>query len=399
MDWSLRGKTAIVGYGETEVNRERKETLSIEQYYARAAKLALESAGLSKQDFDGQGIGLLEPETVQPIWSMQILQDLGLHPRLVIRSDHGGVGSGELLDQAAAVINAGLVDRVLCIGADAPLTYSGQGVTITQRLVMDFMKPFGMMGPNSLFGLVAQRYIHQYGVSSEQVGKLAVTQRHHATLNPIAYFAQDITMEDYLNSRMISDPIRLFDCCIPVNGGLAFIVTSTEKAKNITDKPVYLLGSGACYNYRHGDGTTPDITYMGTFRASKEAFAKAGITTEAEVSFIQLYDDYTYAVMIQLEDLGYCEKGDAGRFIEQTDISYKGELPINTGGGQLSSGQAGMAGSFLPLVEAIRQLRHEGGQRQVKDAEIGVVSLIGAIGQYCGSLVNTHVCVLGTEVS
>jgi len=336
MAWPLRGKVAIVGYGETEVNREKKETFSIEQYYARAAKIALDSAGLKKKDFDGQGIGLLEPETVQPIWSMQIIQDLGLHPRLVIRSDHGGIGSGVLLEQAAAAINAGLVDKVLCIGADAPLTYSAHGVTITQRLVMDFMKPFGMMGPNSIFALVAQRYIHQYGITPEQVGKLAIAQRYHATLNPVAYFHQSITMDDYLNSRMISDPLRLLDCCLPANGGLSFIVSSSEKAEDITNKPVYLLGSESCFNYNHENNTRPDITYMGIAKASKDAFTKANINKETEVSFVQLYDDYTYAVLIQLEDLGFCDKGDAGRFISEVDITFKGNLPINTGGGQLS---------------------------------------------------------------
>ena len=399
MGWPLRGKFAIVGYGETKVNREKKVTFSMEQYYAQAAKLALDNAGLTKKDFDGQGIGLLEPETIEPIWSMQIIQDLGLHPKILLRSDHGGIGSGVLLEQAAAAINAGLVDRVLCIGADPIMTYSATGATITQKLVTNFMRPFGMMGPNSIFGCVAQRYIHQYGVTPEQVGKLAITQRYHATLNPLAYFHQPITMEDYLNSRMISDPIRLYDCCIGVNGGLSFIVTSSERGKDITDKPVYLLGSGTCYNYRQGSNTTPDITYMGTVEASKDAFARADIKRGGNVSFVQTYDDYTYASMIQIEDLGFCDKGDAGRFIEDTDISCKGKFPINTGGGQLSSGQAGMSGSFLPLVEAVRQLRGEGGERQVKDAKIGVVSLIGAIGQYCGNLVNTHVCILGTEVA
>jgi len=216
MAWSFRGKTAIAGYGETKVNRDKKGMLSIEQYFARAAHLALESAGLSKKDFDDQGIGLMEPQLVYQMWSAQMVQDLGFHPRVVIRSDHGGAGAGHLLEQAAAAIHAGLVDKVLCIGADAPLTYVPQ--TMTQRLVHDFIKPFGIMGANSLFALIAQRYIQQYGVTPEQVARIPVIQRYHATLNPIAYFNQPITTEEYLNSRMISDPIRLLDCCLPVNG-------------------------------------------------------------------------------------------------------------------------------------------------------------------------------------
>jgi acetyl-CoA acetyltransferase len=396
MVWSLRGKIAVIGHGETKVDRDKQGNLSIEQYLVKAANLAMESAGLTKKDFNDEGIGLMEPQQVYPMWSAQIIQDLGLHPRIVMRSDHGGAGPGYLLEQAAAVINAGLVDKVLCIGADAPLTYVPQ--TMTQRLVLDFIRPFGMMGANSLFALIAQRYIHQYGVTPEQVARIPVTQRYHATLNPLAYFDQPITIQDYLNSRLISDPIRLLDCCLPVNGGLAFIVTGGEKARDLTDKPVYLLGSGACYNYQHGDRLAPDVTYMGTVKAGKEAFQKAGITQVSDVSFLQLYDDYSYAVMIQLEDLGFCKKGEAGRMLEQTDISFAGDLPVNTGGGQLSSGQAGMAGGFHFIVEAIRQLREEGGKRQVKGAKIGLVSLIGAITQYAGNLINSHVCILGKEV-
>jgi acetyl-CoA acetyltransferase len=396
MAWPLRGKVAVVGYGETKVNRDKEAIPSLEQYMVKAVNLALESAGLKKKDLDGQGIGLMEPQLVHPMWSAQVIQDLGLHPRVVMRSDHGGAGPGYLLEHAAAAIHAGLVDTVLCVGADAPLTYTPQ--TMTQRLVLDFIRPFGMMGPNSLFALIAQRYIHQYGATPEQVAKIPVTQRYHATLNPLAYFDRPITTEDYLKSRMISDPIRLLDCCLPVNGGLAFVVTSAEKAKDMTDKPVYLLGSGACYNYRHEDSLAPDITYMGTVRAGKEAFERAGVVQKSDVSFLQLYDDYSYAVMIQLEDLGYCEKGEAGRLLDQRDISFKGNLPINTGGGQLSSGQAGMAGGFHFIVEAIRQLRQEAGKRQVREARIGLVSLIGAITQYAGNLINSHVCILGKEV-
>jgi acetyl-CoA acetyltransferase len=395
--WALKGKYAIVGYGETKVDRDRHGKLSIEQYLVKAARLALQSCGLTKKDFDGQGIGLMEPQVVHPMWSAHIIQDLGLHPRVVLRSDHGGAGPGYLLEQAAASIHAGLVDKVLCVGADAPLTYAPQ--TMAQRLVLDFMRPFGMMGPNSLFGLVAQRYIHLYGVKAEQVAKIPVTQRYHATLNPIAYFDRAITTEDYVNSRVITDPIRLLDCCLPVNGGLAFVVTSAERAMDMTDRPVFLLGSGACFNYRHGDNLAPDVTYMGTVKAGKEAFERAGISQVSDASFVQLYDDYSYAVMIQLEDLGFCKKGEAGNFLEETDISFAGKLPINTGGGQLSSGQAGMAGGFHFMVEAVRQLRQEGDQRQIEGANIGVVSLIGAITQYAGNLINSHVSILGREVA
>ncbi len=398
----IRGKVAIASYGETPVNRERTRNITIEQYLAQAAKQALDSAGMSKSDLRDQGVGLLEPESVPPIWSMQIIQDLGLEPRVVIRSDHGGIGAAALLEEAGAVISAGVVDMVLCLGADAPLSYLLHGATSGGGgALRDYTKPFGMMGPNSQIAFVAQRYIHDYNVKPEQVGKVSVVQRNNAALNPIAYLRdRPLTMEDYLDSGrnpMVSDPIRLLDCCIPVNGGLAFLVTTVEKAKEITDIPVYPLGLGIAYNYLHGSRMRPDITYMGVVKASREALAEAGVKHK-DFSFFQCYDDYTYAVLTQLEDSGFCEKGRAGRFLEATDVSLGGELPINTGGGQLSSGQCGMSGAFLPMVEAIRQLRGEGGKRQVKDAKLGFVSLIGAIGQYCASLTNTAACALGVEV-
>lgn len=395
MAW-LDGKIAIAGYSETKVDRKKEGAPAVEEYYAKAAKMAIENAGLTKKDFDGQGIALIEPQLVYPMWSTQMVQDLGFQPSLILRSDHGGDGAGHLLEQAAASIHAGLVDRVLCIAADAPLTYVPQ--TMEQSMVQQFIKPFGMMGPNSLFGLLAKRYIHQYGMVTKQVAKVAITQRYHATLNSLAYFNDPITTEDYLNSRMISDPIRLLDCCIPVNGGLAFIVVSKQEAEKLTDKPVYVLGTGGCYNYRHQKGEGYDVTYLGTVKAAEKAFKMSGIKRK-DVSFLQLYDDYSYAVLMQLEDLGFCRKGEAGAFIENNDISFNGQLPINTGGGQLSSGQAGMAGGFHFIVEAVRQLRQEGGERQVENARIGVVSLIGAITQFAGNLINSHVCILGKETS
>ena len=399
----MKGRVAIVGYGETPYTRPRAERgqprLTAEEYASWAMELALSSAGLSKSDFDGQGLGVTG--TIYPhaeIWSAEVAQNLGITPKMIIRADQGGAAAASLLIQGALAINAGLVDMFLCIAADAPLsmpTASASGAR-TWRYENDYMLPFGMMGPNSIFAFIMKRHMHQYGTKREHTGKIAITQRYHASMNPVAYLKAPMTMDEYLSSRVIADPIHLLDCCIPVNGGLAFILASKEKAKQITDKPVYLLGFGECHNYTHGSKNRPDITYLGIVKAAPEAYKMAGIEPK-DASFVEIYDDYTIAVLMQLEDLGFCKKGEGGKFVEQTDISIHGQLPVNTHGGQLSAGQAGIGGGCSHIVEAARQLREEAGQRQVKDAKIGVVTAIGGLA-YGVNLVHNAVMVFGKEV-
>lgn len=370
--------------------------MNAEDYIGWAAELVLKHSGLSKSDFDGQGLGVAGMAWPHAeIWSAEVAQNLGLSPKLILRADRGGMNGASLLGQAALAVNAGFVDLVLCVGGDSPMSITPGTSIPTWRYEEDFMKPFGMMGPNSIFAFVLRRHMHQYGTKPEQLGKIAVTQRQHALLNPNAYLKTPLTLQDYLNSRFIADPIRLLDACILVNGGLAYVVASARKAKEITDRPVYLLGFSELDNYLHGSRNRPDVTFTGTTITAKQAFEAAAISHRG-VSFFQPYDDYTIAVLMQLEDAGFCRKGEGGRFVEQTDLSVKGEVPINTGGGQLSAGQPGMAGGFLHIVESVRQLRQEAGERQVKDARIGVVTATGAL-SYGVNFVNACTLVLGVE--
>ena len=396
---SLKDKFAIIGYGETPLSRARVDKgevkCSVQEYCAWAAELALNDVGLEKKDFDGQGIALTGTSYPHAeIYSAEVIQDLGFSPSLSIRSDGGGMGGASLLYQAGMAVSSGVVDMVLCLGADTPMNITTQGAVRTWRYEADFQKPFGMMGPNSQFAFILRRHMYQYGTKPEDLGKVAIVQREHAIKNPNAYLKTPLTMEQYLGSRMIADPIRLFDACIPVNGGLAFIVASKEKAKQIAkDKSVSVLGIAESDNYYHGPTTRPDITYLGIVQSAKKAFEISGMRHK-DVSFFQPYDDYTIAVLMQIEDAGFCKKGESGRFVQEHDLSYKGDLPINTGGGQLSSGQPGMAGGLVHIVESVRQLRGEGGERQVKDARIGVATGIGAIA-YGNSLVNSMTMIFG----
>lgn len=369
--------------------------LSVQEYAAWAAESALEDAGLEKKDLDGQGLGVIG--TVYPhaeIYSGEVAQDLGISPKLLISSDAGGSAGGSLLHEAGIAVSSGEVDLVLCLGADTPMNITTPGAMRTWRYESDFQKPFGMMGPNSQFAMVARRHMHQYGTKAEQLGKVAVTQREHAIRNPNAYLKAPLTMEQYLASRMIADPVRLFDACISVNGGLAFLVVSKEKAKQLNrDKLVWVLGSAEANNYQHGSTLSPDITYLGTVDAARRAFAMSGVERK-DIDVMQAYDDYTLAVLMEVEDAGFCKKGEGGRFIQEHDISYKGDFPLNTGGGQLSSGQPGTAGGFVHIVEALRQLRGEAGERQVPDARRALVTTIGCLA-YGNSLVNTNAMVFG----
>ncbi|HZW56628.1 MAG TPA: thiolase family protein [Nitrososphaerales archaeon] len=396
---TLRDKAAIIGYGETPVSRARtdkgEQKLSVQEYFAWATELALKDAGLEKKDFDGQGVGVTGAAFPHSeIYSAEVIQDLGLSPRLLLRGDHGGASGAALLHQATLAVASGQVEMVLCIGADAPMNITTPGAVRTWRYESDFQKPFGMMGPNSQFAFILRRHVFQYGTKPEAMGKVAVVQRDHALKNPNAYMKAPLTMEQYFASRMIADPIRMFDACIPVNGGLAFIVASKEKAREIAkDRSISILGVSESDNYYHGSRTRPDITYLGVYESARNAFKESGVSHK-DVSFFQPYDDYTIAVLMQIEDAGFCKKGDGGKFVDEHDISYRGDLPINTGGGQLSSGQPAMAGGFVHIVESVRQLRGEGGERQVNDAKIGVATGIGAI-SYGNSLVNSATMIFG----
>ena len=384
----MRGEVAIVGYGRTPYTRLRpgEPELTVDEYIAWASDLALQKAGLSKNDFDDQGLAVAHAEAAHTVnWSAAVAETLGISPKVLLRADQGGASASSLLIRAAAMIKAGIVDRVLVVGADTPLSIpsAAPGLPLsperTRGIYWDFQGPFGVMGARAQFGLIQQRYMHDYPVTLEQLGKIAVTTRYHASLNPQAIYRKPFTVEEYVTSRVLTDPIRLLDCVPIVNGGLAFIVTSAESARKITDKPVYLLGFGETNNYYHGPRTKPDVTSTGFVKAGPEAMRMAGVSHK-DIEFFQPYDDYPFIVMMTMEDWGFCKKGEGGRFVDERNFRFDGDFPLLTDGGQLSGGQPGGAiGGFQPLIEAVTQLRGEAGERQVKDASIGASCGFGGI--------------------
>ncbi len=291
-----------------------------------------------------------------------------------------------MLIRAAAMIAAGIVDRALILGADTPLTIPSiaPGLPLsperTRGVFWDFQGPFGVMGANAQFALVQTRYMDKYPLKDEQLGKISVTARYHASLNPGAIYRKPFTMQEYLASERLSWPVRLFDCVPMVNGGLAYIVARAEDALAITRQPAYLRGFAEVSNYYSGSRTFPDITDTGFLQTAPEAFAMAGIA-HRDVGSFQPYDDYPMVALIQLEDYGFCGKGEGGQFVEEHDLTFGGDFPILTDGGQLSGGQPGGAiGGFQPLIEAVAQVRGEAGERQVKrSAGISVASGFGGM--------------------
>jgi acetyl-CoA acetyltransferase len=389
------GKIVISAYGETPVTRAKKErgepVLSFWEYLAWATELTLKSGEMQIKDFDNQGLAVIHPIVEHPLgFGCEVAEHLGITPRWLITPSHGGASAVVALEQAVAAINAGFVDRVLCLGADSPMSYRPMALTQHRK---DFENPFGVMGPNSAFAMVMRKHAELYGTKPEHTGKIAVAQRENALRNPNAIFKSGITLEDYLSSRFVADPVRVLDAVMPVNGGAGFVV---ERASSKTSKPVYVLGLGECDNYSHGSKSLPDITYTGITVSSRTALEAAGIK-QKDINLFEPYDDYTIAVLMQLEDAGFCEKGQGGKFVEEIDISYKGQLPVNTGGGQLSAGQPGLAGGFVNLLECVRQLRDEAEGRQVKGAKHGMVTGLGNL-QYAKNLAFTSVAVLGNEM-
>ena len=396
---SIRGKAAIVGIGETPTDRlgskPGEPRNSSAEYLSWALHLALENAGLSLKDFNGQGLGVTIPTAYpQPFWPEEVAEIVGITPGMLFAGGTGGAGSVSLLGQMSAAINSGMIDLALCIGAAAPFS-EHHGGGIQPGDMRDFEIPFGTMGPNSKIAMVMRRHMHQYSTTLDHLGKIAVAGRYHASLNPAAYLRKPITIQGYKESRLVADPVRLLDCVLPANGGKAYILASPERANKLRKPPVYILGFGERSNPSYGPRAGSDALVIGIADAGKVAMEMASIR-HSDINFLELYDDYIIVVYLQIEDLGFCAKGDIGYF-ERTDFTIKGQLPIQTGGGMINCGQPSTAGGMLHVLEAARQLRGEGGDRQVPGAKIGLVTGLGVL-PYGKNLGCCAVAVLGNQV-
>jgi len=366
---------AVIGYGETKVTL--RGGRSSYDLAGEVLEQILNQTGFEKSMIDGLLIGETMSETSNPFWGVYVCEHLGLSTTWTQVNGLGGASSTSGIARAASAIRDGLCEIVLVLASDAQSSYrpTEQG---GQR--HEFQYPVGLRGPVGAFGLLTQRYRHQYALKDDALAKLAVTQRNHALMNPNACDKLQVPMtaEEYLQSKFVSDPVRILDSVMVCDGANAVLVTSTENAKRLgAKKIIHPVGYGEITNFM---GTEPlvDITESGFAVAGPKALKQAGMMPE-DIRMIHFYDDFLIAILLTLEHIGFCGRGEGSDFVLNTDLSYKGRLPLNTSGGQISAGQPGLAGGGLNLVEAVRQMFGEAGERQVSDPRNAMVTGIGVI--------------------
>ena len=375
----MTASTAIVGLGITEMGKIYGRTTV--DFAGEALSLALDDAGLMKSDLDGLLVNRsMAEETGQPMVQMELgFEDL----RLLNVMNAAGATAGSMLQYATAAIDSGLANVVALVYADAPLVenasisdsgYSGKGAALTGLGGLRYA--YGDYGPaNTAYAQAARRHMHLYGTTSEQLGTIAVGQRAWALQNPRAQMKKPMTLEDHQSSRLVVDPLHLFDCCLVSNGAVAVIVTAADRARSLKQPPVYLRGFGQGHPGDNQRSGRDPAVHTGAAISGPIALRQAGISL-ADVDVLSLYDCYTYTVLVTLEDYGFCEKGEGGAFVEDGKLGPGGSLPTNTGGGQLSSFY--MWG-FTPLSEGVIQARGQGGSRQSSRHDHVLVSGNGGV--------------------
>ena len=378
-------EACIVGIGETDYCRKPGSGLSPLGIQLQASTRAIAEAGLKASEIDGimpfPNLGRAE----------EFAANLGCENLRYAATIHmGGAAPAASLQAAAAAVNSGMANYVLLpAGWNG---YSGARVrqTVSQdissipggAIARDYYLPFGFTAPPQWYSVIARRHMHEFGTRSEQLGAIALTMREHAQLNPKAVMhGKPMTLDDYMASPMLADPYRFFDCCLETDGGAAVVVTSAERARDMATQPVRILAAACGQPYPADEITNRrDIFKTGLTIAAPEAFGKAGLTP-SDVDFAMIYDCFTFEVLQQLEEVGFCKRGEGGSVVEGGRIALGGDLPVNTHGGLLSEAHVlGMS----HIVEAVRQLRGDLGERQVGDASVGVVTGWGDFGD--GSL-------------
>jgi acetyl-CoA acetyltransferase len=362
----LRGKTAIAGIGLAGFG-EAPGRSDIE-ILAEAAQVAIADAGLKLKDIDG----VLSSSTTNFFPTLAVAEYLGIRPRFSDSNSVGGSSFVSHLIPAALALEAGLADAVLVAYGNNQRTGPGRTVQGKLKAQLDpqiYEGPFRPFNPPTSYALAAARHMHQFGTTREQLAEVAVAARKWAQLNPMAFHRGPLAIVDVLNSRMISDPLTVRDCCLVTDGGGAFVLTRADRAMTLRQPPVYVLGMGAAHWHRV-ISQMPDLTLTAASESGAKAYAMAGLAA-GDIDVAELYDAFTINTILFLEDLGFCKKGEGGSFVEDGAIAPGGKLPVNTNGGGLSCVHPGMYGIFT-LIEAVTQLRRAAGERQVAGAEVAI---------------------------
>jgi acetyl-CoA acetyltransferase len=342
-------------------------------FVARALKQLVDGAGISKDEVDGLCVGSF---TLAPDSAVGLTQHLGLSPRWLDHIPMGGASGIVSLRRAARAVQAGDAEIVACIAGDTNQIDSFRQSTASfSMFAQDAVYPYGAGGPNGSFAFLTAYYIRTYGAKPEDFGKLCVAQRSNALRNPNALFKKPLTLDEYLNARLVADPLRLFDCVMPCAGADAFLVMSEDRARRLGLPHARLAGAIE----RHNAFPDDPVQHRGGWAMDRDQLYAAAGVGPADIDVIEVYDDYPVVCVFQIEDLGFCVKGEGPDFIRRHSFEANGSFPFNTSGGQLSVGQAGAAGGTLGLVEAIRQVTGQAIGTQVEKARHALVSGYGMI--------------------
>lgn len=369
---SAVGYDGVVIVGAGQAVYEKRTDRPVQQVLWQAVQAGLSSAGLPFKSVDGLAVTAF---TLPPDNVTVLAEHFGIEARWLFQGLYGGASAIIAMLHAARAIQAGDADVVACVTADVfDVAAHNEMLDRFNASVRDFQAPFGFGGANGMFALQTRLYMDTFGATREDFGRLVVAQRQNALLNPNALFKVPLTLDEYLSARVIADPLRLYDCVLPCCGGDCVILASTDVAKRLGGPSVRILGGGEIHNYPANDV----YSLRGGWEAFRDRMYDMASSGPEDMHFAQLYDDYPVMEFIQLEALGFCDRGEAAKFVRGNDATVRGRLPINTFGGQLSAGQAGASGGMIGVVEAVTQLRGEAGARQIS-GDRGVVAGYGMV--------------------
>jgi acetyl-CoA acetyltransferase len=351
----------------------RYSTRGAHWFLGQAVRRLLDASGLRKEQIDGLTVSSF---SLQPDTAVGVTQHLGLSPRWLDHIPTGGASGVMALRRAARAVQAGDADIVACVAAD---TNHVDSFRLMLGGFSDFSRdatyPYGSGGPNAMFAFITAAYMARTGAQRSDFGRICVDQRTNALAYGSRFFRKPLTLDEYLAARPIAEPIHLFDCVMPCAGAEAFLVMSEARAKDLGLAYATMRGSIERHNAFSAD---PVMTRGGWFVDRDDLYAMAGCAP-ADIGFVQTYDDYPVIVLMQFEGLGFCGHGEAPAFVRSHGTAWNGDFPHNTSGGQLSSGQAGCAGGFLGMTEALRQITDAVGDRRVKNPTLGLVSGYGMV--------------------
>ena len=370
---TIRSRGAIIGIGELKPTRLTKGRTTLEMI-AEVSRLAVKDAGVEPKQVDGLLVGPQVGHTPQHV-PATVSEYLGLRPSMTNVVDLGGASGAGMVWRAAAAIEAGMCEVVLCVLAN--IREETPARSSNRNPIREFDVPFGASGANTSYALLMQAHMTEYKSQAEDFAAIAAWARKNAQLNQNAiFYGKPIEIEDVLTSAMITSPLHLLEIVMPVAGGEAVVVVSAEYAQNLEKSAAHLIGAGEKVTHR-SVSQAPSLTSGPLKDAMARAFEQSG-TCAADMDLLSLYDCYTVMVATTLEDAGLCAPGAFGKWICEHDLSHSGDMPLNTHGGQLGFGQPDLAGGMTHIVEAVRQLRGEANERQIKNAQLALVTGNGA---------------------